>query len=414
MHFLYNLVITTVQWILPLCSLIGNKMKLFVQGRKNVFRELEHLLDKEKPVIWFHTASLGEYEQAVPVMDGLKKKFTTHQLVITFFSPSGYENKKGNTFAKATIYLPLDTPLNARKLLDVMKPEMAFFVKYEFWPNYLKELNRLNCRTFLLSGVFRKQQPFFKWYGRWMLSSLEAFEYFFLQNKSSSQLLGELGFSNKVISGDTRFDRVSRQLEMNNDLSFIQDFKGDSSCVVCGSTWPEGENAIVSFINNNVGVAKFIFAPHEIRASRIAKLKQSLRVKTVLYSEIQGKNLSDYDVLILDIIGLLTNVYSYADIAYVGGAMTKGGLHNILEPATFGVPILTGQYIDKFPEAKQLRELGGLYVVKNAKQLDNMLSNLLLDTAFRSLTGIISNRFIKNNRGATTCVIEYLENSNKI
>ena len=409
MHFLYNFTITLLHWFLPVSTVISKKMKLFVKGRKNVFKQLEQQLEKEKPVIWFHTASLGEYEQAVPVMEVLKKQFKGHQLVLTFFSPSGYENKKENAFAKATVYLPLDTPKNARKFLDIVKPEMAFFVKYEFWPNYLKELNRLHCRTFLLSGVFRKQQPFFKWYGRWMVSALDTFEYFFLQNEDSFKSLGELGFSNKVVSGDTRFDRVSRQLEMDNDLDFVEEFKENSLCVVCGSTWPLGENALTGFINDNEGVAKFIIAPHEIRVDRIAKLKQSLKVKTVLYSEMQGKGLKNYDVLIVDTIGLLTKVYSYADIAYVGGAMGGTGLHNILEPATFGVPILTGQHIDKFPEAKQLQQLKGLHLVRDAEELENILSRLLKDTNFRNQTGMITSRFINDNVGATNCVMEYLE-----
>ena len=242
-----------------------------------------------------------------------------------------------------------------------------------------------------------------------MVSALDTFEYFFLQNEDSFKSLGELGFSNKVVSGDTRFDRVSRQLEMDNDLDFVEEFKENSLCVVCGSTWPLGENALTGFINDNEGVAKFIIAPHEIRVDRIAKLKQNLKVKTVLYSEMQGKDLKNYDVLIVDTIGLLTKVYSYADIAYVGGAMGGTGLHNILEPATFGVPILTGQHIDKFPEAKQLQQLEGLHLVRDAEELENILSRLLKDTDFRNQTGMITSRFINDNVGATNCVMEYLE-----
>ena len=383
-------------------------MRLFVTGRKEVFSILENELDTDVPTIWFHAASLGEYEQGVPVMQEIKKRYATHQLVITFFSPSAYEIKKDNAFAKATTYLPLDTPSNARRFLDIVNPEMVFFIKYEFWPNYLTELKHRNTRTFLLSGVFRENQSFFKWYGKWMTKSLTAFEHFFLQNQASSDALSKLGFENQEVSGDTRFDRVSHQIEMDNTLDFVQKFKEGSLCVVCGSTWPEDENALVSFINNHDGVAKFVIAPHEIRPDKIANLTQQLKVRTVQFSQKEGKDLKGFDVLILDTIGLLTKVYSYADVAYVGGAMGTTGLHNILEPATFGIPILTGTHLDKFPEAIRLRQLAGLYAVKDAQELSEILSKLLSDKKFRTQTGMIAGHFVNSNTGATASVMEYL------
>lgn len=409
MHFVYNLIIILLQRVLPVTTLFSKKMGLFVRGRKNIFKELEAKLDKGKPLIWIHAASLGEYEQAVPVMEALQNRYSNHQLLISFFSPSGYEIKKDNAFAKATTYLPLDTPANARKFVHIVQPEMTFFVKYEFWPNYLKELHAQNCTTYLLSGVFREQQAFFKWYGKWMIKSLHTFEYFFLQNKASSLALKQLGLGNQVVSGDTRFDRVAQQIEVDNSIDFIEEFTQNSLCVVCGSTWSVGESAITSFMNNTEGIAKVVIAPHEIRADRISKLKQSLKVKTVLYSEREGKDLKEYDVLILDTIGLLTKVYSYADVAYVGGALGGTGLHNILEPATFGIPIITGPYIDKFPEAIRLRKLAGLYTVQDAKELERILSKLLIDKKLRSQTGMIAGHFINNNTGATSSVMEYIE-----
>ena len=383
-------------------------MRLFIDGRKTVFAQLEKDLEKNVPVIWFHAASLGEYEQGVPVMERIKNEFPQHQLLITFFSPSGYEIKKDNAFAKATTYLPLDTPSNAKKFLDMVKPVMVFFIKYEFWPNYLLELKIRNTRTFLLSGVFGERQPFFKWYGKWMTSTLKTFEYFFLQDQSSASALKSLGFLNHLVSGDTRFDRVAQQIEMNNSLKFVEEFTASSLCVVCGSTWPEDDSMIASFINNREGEAKFIIAPHEIRKDKIAGLQKSLRVTSVLYTDIGEKELQDYEVLILDTIGLLSKVYSYADVAYVGGAAGQTGLHNILEPATFGTPIITGDNIEKFPEARRLRQLAGLFAVHDDKEFETILSKLLTDKNFRTQAGMIAGHFINSNTGATRAVMKYL------
>jgi 3-deoxy-D-manno-octulosonic-acid transferase len=384
-------------------------MRLFVAGRKKVFSILEDKLDRGTPAIWFHAASLGEYEQGVPVMEEVKKRYPGHQLVLTFFSPSGYEIKKNNALAKAATYLPLDTPSNVRRFLDMVNPEMVFFIKYEFWPNYLMQLKHRNIRTFLLSGVFREGQSFFKWYGKWMTPSLTAFEYFFLQNQASSNVLSKLGFKNQEVCGDTRFDRVSHQIEMNNSLDFVQEFKNNALCVVCGSTWPEDENVLIPFIHDHKGAAQFIIAPHEIKLDKISVLKEKLKnIKAVLFSEREGKDLKAYDVLILDTIGLLAKVYSYADIAYIGGAMGTTGLHNILEPATFGIPILTGAHLDKFPEAIRLRQLAGLYTIKDAQELNEILSKLLSDKKFRTQTGMIAGHFVNSNTGATASVMEYL------
>jgi len=410
MRHLYSIIISIVQAILPISGHFSSKMKLFVKGRKDVFSSLKsHLTDQDR-VIWFHAASLGEYEQGVPVMEELLKNYPEYSLVITFFSPSGYEIKKNNAFAKATTYLPLDTPSNARTFLDIIHPELVFFIKYEFWPNYLTELKKRNIKTVLLSGVFRENQPFFKWYGRWMRKSLEAFDHFFVQDTSSVAAAEALHLHPVTLSGDTRFDRVSRQIEMDNTLDFIKDFKANKLCVVCGSTWQEDESVLVSFINTQKGAAKFIIAPHQIKTEKIAALQQKLQVKSVLFSEKYGKTHSDYDVFIIDTIGLLTKIYNYADIAYVGGALGTTGLHNILEPATFGIPIVIGNHFEKFPEAKKLQQLAGLYAISNQKELNEILSKLLINQKFRSQTGMIAGHFINSNTGATRTVMEYITN----
>ena len=399
-----------VQALIPVAGLFNAKLKKSIVGRKHTLKILRQELIVGKPTIWIHAASLGEYEQGVPVMEALNKMYPSHQMVISFFSPSGFEVKKNNAFAKATVYLPFDTPGNVARFLNIVSPEMVFFVKYEFWPNYLNELKRRKIRTFLISGVFRESQPFFKPYGRWMTASLKSFEYFFLQNEDSATALQKLGFENFSVSGDTRYDRVSHQIEMDNTLDFVQTFKNDKTCVVCGSTWTEDDDVIVNFINRNEGIAKFIIAPHEIKPEKIALLASSIKGRVMLYSQMSIEALASCDVLIIDTIGLLTKVYSYADIAYVGGAMGTTGLHNILEPATFGVPIITGSNFDKFPEAIILQQLAGLYAVKNQAEFDERMSKLILDDSFRAQTGMIAGHFINSNTGATTIIANYLSN----
>ncbi|MGJ8667365.1 MAG: 3-deoxy-D-manno-octulosonic acid transferase [Patiriisocius sp.] len=401
------------QWFVP-------KLKLFVQGRKNTFTILSSEISKNDKTIWFHCASLGEFEQGLPIMEAMKLKFPKHKLVVSFFSPSGYENKKNTPIADTVVYLPMDTVANAKQFIKAINPTLAVFVKYEFWPNYLAQLKRNNIKTLLVSGVFREDQLFFKSYGNFMRKALHTFDHFFLQDKNSEVLLKQSGFENCTVSGDTRFDRVSRQIEMDNTLDYIEKFKSDSTCIVCGSTWPEDENVLVDYINNAPPPTKFIIAPHQIEFSKVASLREKLTVKNVLFSEIALENsasldapvpLESYQVFIVDTIGLLTKIYSYADIAYVGGAMGTTGLHNILEPATFGVPIVIGHNFSKFPEAERLRSLAGLFSISSKEECSEILDKLVNDKNFRSKTGMIAEHWINSNTGATTVVMDYLENS---
>ena len=334
--------LNTAEKALPVSGLFNQKMKLFINGRKTVFEVLEQKISAGDRTIWFHAASLGEYEQALPVILEVKQIFPQHKIVLSFFSPSGYEVKKDSVVADVVVYLPLDTQKNARKFLDLVHPDWALFIKYEFWPNFLRELKTRQIKTLLVSGAFRKDQAFFKPYGNWMRKYLEAFRFFFLQNESSKQLLSKLGYENSAVSGDTRFDRVNKQLQQDNSLVFIEEFKDDKICVVAGSSWPQDEAFLAEYINQSDENLKFIIAPHTLKPVRITALKEQIERQVVLFSEKEGKELSKYQVLIVDTIGLLGRIYSYADIAYVGGAVGTTGLHNILEPATFGVPVITG------------------------------------------------------------------------
>jgi 3-deoxy-D-manno-octulosonic-acid transferase len=386
-------------------------MKKFVDGRNETFSILNSKLKREDAVIWFHMASLGEFEQGLPIIEVVKKLFPDHKILVSFFSPSGFEIKKNSPVADVVVYLPLDTKKNVRRFLDAAHPELAIFIKYEFWPNYLNELKSRNITSLLVSGGFRENQVFFKSYGGWMKKSLGTFEHFFVQNQISKELLNSIGFQNVTLSGDTRFDRVANQIGQDNSLDFIEAFKDRKLCVVAGSTWPEDEALLEDFINCSSDEIKFIIAPHNIKRDQIKSFKERLNKKTILYSEKENKNLTNYQVFIIDTIGLLSKIYSYADIAYVGGAAGNTGLHNILEPATFGLPIVTGNNFDKFPEAKQLQELAGLYSVGTKEELGQILSKLLTDDDFRVRTGRISGHFINTNTGATRIVERYLKNN---
>lgn len=379
--------------------MFNKKIKLFVEGRKHVFDKLAREIHKEDKVIWFHTASLGEFEQGLPVIEQTKKEFPRHKILVTFFSPSGYEVKK-NTKSTIITYLPLDTKKNVKRFLKITNPVLAIFVKYEFWPNYLNELKKRNINTLLISAIFRKKQVFFKPYGGFMRKSLKTFNHFYVQENNSKELLEKIGFYNVTVSGDTRFDRVSEILERDNNLPFVENFKQGKLCVVAGSTWPEDEKLLIDYINNHSKGEKFIIAPHNIKTANIDALKKSFSAKTILFSQKEGKNLAEYDVLIVDTIGLLSKIYNYADVAYVGGGMGTSGLHNTLEPAVFGIPVIIGKNYSNFKEAYELIELGGILSIYDKKTFRENLSKILEFKTLRDKIGIINKKYIQINKGA--------------
>lgn len=387
-------------------------MRFFVEGRKFVFPILEKNISKKDEVIWLHCASLGEFEQGVPIMKELKERYQNYKLVVSFFSPSGYEVKKNTELADVVIYLPLDTIRNAKKFIKKMAPSLVIFVKYEFWPNYLFELKKMKIPTILVSGLFRENQSFFKWYGGFMRRSLRSFNHFFVQNEASKSLLESIGFSNVTTSGDTRFDRVSQQLTQNNYLIEIENFKQKQLCLVCGSTWQDDENILLEFINTSSNELKIIIAPHNIKPLEIERFRKKIIKKSVLFSELKKDEIVNYSILIIDNVGLLSKIYSYADIAYVGGAMGTTGLHNILEPATFGVPVVIGKNYANFPEAKQLLDLGGIFSVNNAEECNQILKRLVKDQTYRNHTGKIAQNFVETQTGATLMVMEYINSLN--
>jgi 3-deoxy-D-manno-octulosonic-acid transferase len=414
MFFLYNILLVLASQLVKVLALFSPKIKLFVNGRKSVFETLTAQINPEDQTIWFHAASLGEYEQGLPVMEKIKQVFPNHKIVLTFFSPSGYEVRKNNTVADVTVYLPLDTKSNAQQFLKLVHPDLVFFIKYEYWPNYLKELKKmsrsLGIKTYLISGIFREKQAFFKWYGGFYRNALKTFEYFFVQNESSKKLLQSLGYQNVKISGDTRFDRVISILYRDNTLDFINQFKNNTTTIVVGSSWPKDESLLVNFINQTHHKVKFIIAPHNIKSEQISNLQSQLTKSTVLFSEKDNRNLTEYQVFIIDTIGILTNIYSYADIAYVGGGFGNPGVHNILEPATFGIPIVVGPNYSHFTEATALVNMEGCISISTQNELNDAFDNLISNEDIRHEKGHICETFVQMNVGATDVILRHIGN----
>lgn len=409
MKFLYNILLFKASILLPVLALFNKKIKLFVRGRKQTFNKLA-TINKTDKVIWFHAASLGEFEQGRPIIEELKQQYKSHKIVVTFFSPSGYEIRKNYPLADVICYLPLDTKTNVKKFINQIHPDIAIMIKYEFWPNLLSELKKQNINTILISGIFRKKQSFFKWYGSFMREKLTAFNYFFVQNKVSQNLLSSINIKNVTIAGDTRFDRVSDILHQDNSLDFIAEFTQDKYILVAGSTWKEDEDLIVNYINNHASAdEKFIIAPHNINPKEIKELQKSINKKAILFSEKETRNLSENQVFIIDTIGLLTKIYSYATVAYVGGGL-KTGLHNILEPATFGVPIIFGaNKYKKFQEANDLLQLGGATIVSNNKDFSSIFTTLKNNLEVRKTSGNTNQKYITDNIGATKTIMNYIK-----
>ncbi|QNJ97890.1 3-deoxy-D-manno-octulosonic acid transferase [Constantimarinum furrinae] len=414
MLILYNFLTRITYFLLWIAQWFSKKLRLFVQGRKTIFETLQNKISETDKTIWFHCASLGEYEQGLPIMEAVKKEYPDYLLVLTFFSPSGYEIKKNTNVADVVTYLPMDSMTSARKFIRLVHPSLVFFVKYEFWPNFLFCLQREKIPVLLVSGLFRKEQMFFKPLGGFMRKALRTFTHLFVQDKASKELLESIGIHNVTVSGDTRFDRVSQQIERDNTLGFIEEFKQDNLCVVCGSTWPEDEAILLEYINAAPANVKFILAPHKIEIGKIENFKKRLKKPAVLYSEMDDKTLLEYPILIIDTIGLLSKIYNYADIAYVGGAMGTSGLHNILEPSTFGVPVIIGKNYEKFPEAIRLQQLAGLFSVSDAEECNKVFTKLIEDRKFRSKTAMITEHFVNSNIGATEKTMDYVKKLEKM
>ncbi|SDG67014.1 3-deoxy-D-manno-octulosonic acid transferase [Mucilaginibacter gossypii] len=413
---LYNIGIKLYSLFIRFAALFNNKAKLWVAGRKNpVFVRIESS-------IWFHFASLGEFEQGRPILEAMRNLHPKKKIVVTFFSPSGYEIRKNTSLADYVYYLPLDTARNARRFIDAINPEIVIFTKYEYWFHFFNEANKRNIPLYIVSGIFRPTQVFFKWYGGFNRRILSLVSHFFLQDEASTQLLKGIGITNTSVSGDTRFDRVWANAQNPKVLPLIQQFKNGHKLFIAGSTWPQDENILTKLVSQYPDW-KFIFAPHEIPEEKINNLIELLPQGNAitfsqLRTEAEGLKSGDFinqsltsnnlQSLVIDNIGMLSSLYAYADVAYIGGGFGVG-IHNTLEAAAFGLPVIFGPNYQKFNEAKELIAINAGFSISNETELKDIVDTLVNDEAFYNITRKKVFNYVKENVGATEMIMKYID-----
>ncbi len=416
LDFLYNLSIYLYVFLLKLIAPFNKKAKLWVDGRNKQFNKIKadaerrQLRSRSAKVAWFHCASLGEFEQGRPVIEAFRKQYPDYKIVLTFFSPSGYEIRKNYSGADYIYYLPADTPENAKEFVKIVQPAIAFFVKYEFWKNYLAELKKCKIPVISFSAIFRPNQVFFKFYGGFYRRLLHQFNHILVQNESSLDLLRNIGIENATLAGDTRFDRVKQIVDNRKDIPVVKEFKDGHQIFIIGSAWQSDMDVLIPLINDLKDGTKFIVAPHEIHDAEIDIWRKQLSVKSVLFSDTdEVKDLANYDVLFIDNIGMLSSLYQYAEYAFIGGSFGKG-LHNILEAATFGMPIFLGnKSYEKFQEANELIHLGGAFPIEIMEELKVLYQALKANEKNRVKTAEICSNYVLTNVGATQKIMEAVE-----
>jgi 3-deoxy-D-manno-octulosonic-acid transferase len=385
------------------------KARKWVEGRRGIFERLEATVGKsDRPVVWIHASSLGAFEQGRPVIEMIHERYPEYRILLTFFSPSGYEIRKDFAAADWVFYLPADTPHNVRRFLDIVKPAFAVFVKYDYWLNYLKELKKRKIQTYIFSSLFRRNSIFFKPWGWMFRRALTTFELIFVQNEESKRLLAEIGFDNVIVAGDTRFDRAAALPAQAMRFPLIEHFKGKDRLFIVGSSWRPDEDLLVPFVNAHPDV-KFVIAPHEMEEPRIQRLISECTGGVVRYSECRTE--SDVErarVLIIDVIGILNQLYQYADWVYIGGGFGVC-IHNTQEPATYGAPIAFGPKYHKFVEAVDLVNANGMFSVNNQKEFDEIFEQLMNDNTFYNKASEICQNYVKLSIGATDKIAKHLE-----
>jgi len=382
----------------------NQKAKKWVNGRKN-FPSFSF----QEKTIWMHCSSLGEFEQGRPVLEALRKQYPSTPIILSFFSPSGYEIRKNYAGADQVIYLPMDSSRHAKKLITAINPALVIWVKYEYWYYYLTELKKREIPVLLVSGIFRPSQPFFKWYGAIWVYMLESFRHIFVQNEYSKKMVGQVGIQNNVsVSGDTRFDRVIDIAQKGEAVPFIREFIGQQPTLVAGSTWEDDEVELIHYVRLHPET-KFIIAPHEIDAQNLADVKKEFS-NAVFYSELSNRQdiPAQANVLIIDNIGMLSRLYQYADITYVGGGFGSDGIHNVLEAAVYGKPVIFGPVYEKFAEARELVETGGAFSINNALELEKKLDELFGEKDKLIAAGKAAGEYVQNKRGATRQIMDYV------
>lgn len=389
-------------------ALINQKAAHWIKGRKHHFITIRKSLKEGEKRIWFHCPSLGEFEQGRPVLNALKKEYPGHKIVLTFFSPSGYEIRKKDPQADYLFYMPLDGPWNSARFIDLIKPEMAFFVKYDFWHFYIKALKKRGIPCYYISSIFRPSQVYFKWYGVFFDKILRRVTHFFVQNQASLELLYKNSIPSVTVSGDTRFDRVVENSLNRKEIPEIIAFKGSAKLLVAGSTWPSDEERILPVVCEEKPGLKWILVPHEINDHHINKLEKQLGDKAIRFSRIREQgHPENYRVIIFDNVGLLSSLYAYSDIAYVGGGFGSG-IHNILEAVVFGVPVIIGPRYEKFQEARDLVGRMAVFPVSSREQFSTKVAQFLQDEAGLQKIREVCAVYIQEKKGATSIIMDYL------
>jgi 3-deoxy-D-manno-octulosonic-acid transferase len=406
----YNLIIRSYNLLLTFYSLFNRKARLIVRGRKKAFRIIEKLRLPDDRIIWFHCASLGEFEQGRPVMESMKKSGKAYKIFVSFFSSSGFEVKKNDPLLDGVFYLPADTPKNARKLIARLKPEIAIFIKYEFWYHFFKACNRKNIPVVSISTILRPDQLFFRSYGKFYRDVLKRVNVFFVQNEETRELLRDIGIGQVEISGDTRFDRVLKIRSERQPVPLIEEFMHGKPLVILGSSWEPDIDLWKGFMQNNHDKYKFLIAPHHIEEPHLRYIEDQTGLKTVRFTTTNGSPISGADILILDRIGLLSSLYYYGFVNYVGGSFSEG-LHNLLEPAVYGAPVLLGraESNEKYQEAVDLVAMGGAFEINDPDELNRVMNTLSGDDHLYWDAGDKAKKYVESNLGATDRIVTSIE-----
>jgi 3-deoxy-D-manno-octulosonic-acid transferase len=403
LFILYNIFVFLYTLGIRVASVFNLKARLWVKGRRGELKKIKESISQnpdKKKTAWFHCASLGEFEQGRPVIEAFRESHPDHKIFLTFFSPSGYEIRKNYPGADHVFYLPADTPGMAARFVKILSPDIVFFIKYEYWYNYLSVLKKHGIPVYMVSAIFRKSQPFFRGYGSWFRKQLENISWFFVQDKDSMELLHSIGINQVSVSGDTRFDRVDAIALLNKSVDGMNEFCKDSKVLLAGSTWPEDEKILIPFILSNKEKFKFIIAPHEVHKERIDALMEQLGTGALRFSMTENPNLQESRVLVIDSIGLLSTLYRYAYAAYIGGGF-GAGIHNILEPAAFGVPMILGPNFERFREARELISEKGAFTILTAEDLRLAIYNLVETPGEHARASAVCSAYVNDHKGAT-------------
>jgi len=407
MQFIYNLFIFIYRHTVRISAFFGNeKARKWLRGRKDIFNKLSSSIGKDDKIIWFHCASLGEFEQGRPLIEALRKQYADYKILLTFFSPSGYKIRKNYEQADYVFYLPIDTKKNARRFVEIVRPRAVFFIKYEFWFNYINELYKRKIPFFMVSTIFRPSQHFFRFWGFWFGKQLRKITFLFVQDENSLELLENIKIYHTDIIGDTRFDRVVALAEEEKEFPLIKHFVKDKPILVAGSTWPADEDKLLTMIDQLDVDFKLIIAPHQVDNEHIEQIKKKFsKYEPILYSNADEKNLNNSRVLIIDGIGYLSYLYRYATITYIGGGFGTG-IHNLLEAATYGKPVIFGPNHSKFKEAVELKKNGGGFSIASSEELISLCKLLFTDNKKHETSAQSAKNYVIKNAGATNRVID--------